>query len=77
MLLCGSLCAVDQSFIQCSGLYTYLNTPCAVQVTFHDPVRYGLKKELFIAAEGMYSGQVRRQRLHRTIVQVVGAVLRL
>ena len=28
-------------------------------MTFHNPVRYGLKKELFIAAEGMYSGQVR------------------
>ncbi len=37
----------------------HLLTPAAPQVTFHNPVRYGLKKELFIAAEGMYSGQVR------------------
>jgi large subunit ribosomal protein L8e len=27
------------------------------QVTFRNPYRYGKKKELFIAAEGMYSGQ--------------------
>ena len=26
-------------------------------MTFHNPIRYGLKKELFIATEGMYSGQ--------------------
>ena len=36
----------------------HLLTLAAPQVTFHNPVRYGLK-ELFIAAEGMYSGQVR------------------
>ena len=29
------------------------------QVTFRNPIRYGLKKELFIAPEGLYSGQVR------------------
>jgi hypothetical protein len=27
-------------------------------VVFRDPVRYRLQKELFIAAEGIYSGQV-------------------
>ncbi len=31
---------------------------CRAQVVFRDPVRYKLQKELFIAAEGIYSGQV-------------------
>ena len=31
---------------------------CHAQVTFRNPIRYGLKKELFIAPEGLYSGQV-------------------
>ena len=30
-----------------------------VQVTFNNPVRYGKAKELFIAPEGLYTGQVR------------------
>lgn len=30
-----------------------------MQVTFRNPIRYGLKKELFIAPEGLYSGQAR------------------
>ena len=29
-----------------------------LQVSFNSPIRYGKAKELFIAAEGMYSGQV-------------------
>ncbi len=29
-------------------------------MTFRNPIRYGLKKELFIAPEGLYSGQVRK-----------------
>jgi large subunit ribosomal protein L8e len=31
---------------------------CCAQVVFRDPVRYKLQKELFVAAEGIYSGQV-------------------
>ena len=38
-----------------------------LQVTFHDPVRYGLQKELFIAAEGMYSGQVRHKAARKWV----------
>lgn len=30
-----------------------------MQVTFRDPVRFKHQKELFVASEGMYSGQVR------------------
>ncbi len=30
-----------------------------MSLTFRNPIRYGLKKELFIAPEGLYSGQVR------------------
>lgn len=29
-----------------------------LQVTFRDPIRYKLSKQLFVAAEGTYSGQV-------------------
>jgi hypothetical protein len=29
------------------------------QVVFRDPIKYKLNKELFIASEGVYSGQVR------------------
>lgn len=35
------------------------NSPAAVQVTFNNPVKYGKQKELFIAPEGMYTGQAR------------------
>ena len=31
---------------------------CNEQVSFRNPIRYGLKKELFIAPEGLYTGQV-------------------
>ena len=34
------------------------------QVTFRNPIRYGLKKELFIAPEGLYSGQVSLNTSH-------------
>lgn len=34
-------------------------SPCLLQVTFRDPVRYKLQKVLTVAAEGVYSGQVR------------------
>lgn len=30
----------------------------ALQVTFNNPIQFGKKKELFIAPEGLYSGQV-------------------
>ncbi len=29
-----------------------------VQVSFNNPIKYGKAKELFIAPEGLYSGQV-------------------
>jgi hypothetical protein len=31
---------------------------CAVQVVFNSPIAYGKVKELFIAPEGLYTGQV-------------------
>lgn len=34
------------------------------QVTFNNPVRYAKAKELFIAPEGLYTGQVRLQLVH-------------
>jgi len=34
-----------------------------LQVTFNNPIKYGKAKELFIAPEGLYSGQVRLQCL--------------
>ena len=34
------------------------------QVSFRDPVRFKHQKELFVASEGMYSGQVRTCSLH-------------
>lgn len=37
--------------------------PAPLQVTFRDPVRYRLDKQLTIAAEGLYTGQVRWQLL--------------
>ena len=37
------------------------------QVSFRNPIRYGLKKELFIASEGMYTGQVRWRFLHTAV----------
>ncbi len=41
------------------------------QVSFRNPIRYGLKKELFIASEGMYTGQVRLCWLHAAPVQLL------
>ena len=42
---------------------TRLNSPeCFLQVVYRDPVRYKLQKQLTIAAEGLYSGQVRGRR---------------
>lgn len=40
--------------------YSVLNVVPAfdVQVTFRDPIRYKHQKSLFIAAEGVYTGQV-------------------
>ena len=39
------------------GRGTDHNSPLP-QVTFRDPIRYTHQKELFIAAEGVYTGQV-------------------
>jgi ribosomal protein S30 len=36
-------------------------TPRAPQVTFRNTIRYKHDKELMVAAEGMYTGQVRRR----------------
>lgn len=33
-------------------------TVICLQVTFNNPIKYGKAKELFIAPEGLYSGQV-------------------
>lgn len=63
-------CVLYSRFCVSCVVFVCPTTPSAVQVTFHDPVRYGLQKELFIAAEGMYSGQVRQQRAHRATAHV-------
>jgi hypothetical protein len=42
------------------GAATQAVGPLALlQVTFRDPIRYKHQKELFVAAEGVYTGQVR------------------
>ena len=49
-----------QLYVACCGSSQHLtiNTAAGTQVNFRNPIRYGLKKELFIASEGMYTGQV-------------------
>lgn len=48
-------CGLLWGFLQFSVYF--LTHLCHSQVTFRNPIRYGLKKELFIAPEGLYSGQ--------------------
>jgi hypothetical protein len=40
-------------------------------VTFRSPIRYKHEKELMVAAEGMYTGQARRELL-RAVAAALG-----
>lgn len=53
---------LTHAFTQCLIVVSLHQRPCMCdstsQVTFRDPIRYKLSKQLFVAAEGTYSGQV-------------------
>lgn len=50
------LCSVTPRHVQHSSSSS--ETSCGMQVAFRNPIKYKQDKELFIAPEGLYSGQV-------------------